>query len=1056
MKYFRKLIWGIVAFNAALLFYVIAVFQVDDMTLSRGEVYAFNQGWTMAWLNEDGSVRESIAIEKLPYLGKSTPNEKVVMYNTIPKQYFGKTMSFLSADKTLKVQIDGEVVYEFGIHDKRTFGKTPGSVTNFIDIPEDLEEGYIEIEMMSPYDDYGARASAITVGERDILILRLLKDNIFNIALTFVILVCAFTFFLLFLIRKVSKQDTGGMQYLCAYCTIVSIYYFIETKVMHIFYGNQTLYSVMVFLCLMMMPFFIGLYYSNGVLGQFEKRWRVLLSLSSINAVVQLVLQLLNVLDFMTMCFVSHSLIMITFLLVGKSYLELFRTGQENKNLHIELAALFFMGAGGVIDIIRMYVVAVGDMGKFSRLGTTAYSIIMLYLHFGQIMLGYAKNTEENARLIQHEMEYVETKNQQLEMANQMAEEARQEALAANAAKGKFLAHMSHEIRTPINAVLGMDTMILRETREPQIKEYALDIQNAGQNLLSLINDILDFSKIESGKLAIIQAEYDFSSMIHDIFNMVKAKAEGKKLKLAFHIDEEIPSKLLGDDVRIRQVLINLLNNSVKYTLKGSVALRVSGKVEGRKAILDFSVEDTGIGIREEDMEKLFQEFQRIEEKRNRNVEGTGLGLSITTQLLSLMGSKLCVESTYGKGSRFYFTLEQQIVDSSPVGNLEQRISEQYTEYSYMSAFTAPRAELLVVDDNATNLKVFVNLLKCTEVKVDVAASGKECLALVKNKRYDLIFLDHMMPELDGVETLHRMKAMPENQSQQTPVVALTANAIAGAKEMYLSEGFDAFLPKPVNPEKLEQMILRLLPRDLLKFEAPEEGIGALSDRSALSGQGRGTGAALSDGELPMVDGIDWSYGLMHLPDKELLLDTVKDFYKAIPVEADALEKFYAGRNEDRAMLDQYRIKVHSMKSAANLIGAIVLGGMARVLENAARNADIQTIEALHDIFIREWRSYREGLRECLGIEELEEKALADKREIEDTTIICSYLKILSEAFEEMDMDEMDQMMQNLEEYRYPDELQKQIEGLSVLVTNLDLDAALPLIEEILQQINEI
>lgn len=273
---------------------------------------------------------------------------------------------------------------------------------------------------------------------------------------------------------------------------------------------------------------------------------------------------------------------------------------------------------------------------------------------------------------------------------------------------------------------------------------------------------------------------------------------------------------------------------------------------------------------------------------------------------------------------------------------------------------------------------------------------------------------------------------------------------------MYLSEGFDAFLPKPVNPEKLEQMILRLLPRDLLKFEAPEEGIGALSDRSALSGQGRGTGAALSDGELPMVDGIDWSYGLMHLPDKELLLDTVKDFYKAIPVEADALEKFYAGRNEDRAMLDQYRIKVHSMKSAANLIGAIVLGGMARVLENAARNADIQTIEALHDIFIREWRSYREGLRECLGIEELEEKALADKREIEDTTIICSYLKILSEAFEEMDMDEMDQMMQNLEEYRYPDELQKQIEGLSVLVTNLDLDAALPLIEEILQQINEI
>ncbi|MBO5228644.1 MAG: response regulator, partial [Lachnospiraceae bacterium] len=510
---------------------------------------------------------------------------------------------------------------------------------------------------------------------------------------------------------------------------------------------------------------------------------------------------------------------------------------------------------------------------------------------------------------------------------------------------------MSHEIRTLINAVLGMDTMILRESKDMQIKEYALDIKNAGQNLLSLINDILDFSKIESGKLEIINVEYDLSSMIHDISNMIKAKAEAKKLKLEICVDESLPSKLYGDDVRVRQVLVNLLNNAVKYTKDGKVTLTVQGRIEGRKGIFDFSVEDTGIGIKEEDIEKLFKEFERIEEKRNRNIEGTGLGINITTQLLQLMGSKLDVESVYGEGSKFFFTLEQQIIDSTPVGNLEQRIKEQSGDYSYMATFTAPEAKILVVDDNLTNLKVFVNLLKYTKVNVDVVDSGKGCLELVAANHYDLIFLDHMMPEMDGIETLHRMKEMDDNKCERTPVIALTANAITGAKEMYLREGFDAFLPKHINPDKLEQMILRLLPRHLLKFDA--EGT---DDVEVLVEQRAAAKAVPDADELPMIDGIDWSYGLMHLPDKELLMETVSDFYKALNVEADSLEGFYRECKDSTEALNQYRIKVHAMKSSANLIGAIVLGGMAKVLENAARDGNIEVIDALHDIFIKEWR----------------------------------------------------------------------------------------------------
>lgn len=1063
MKYYKKLAWGILAFGFALLLFVVAKFQVDDMTLAKGEIYNFNENWELSWLDEEGKPVKKMALEELPYLGESEPGAVVVMSNQIPKEYFGKTMSFLSADKKLSVMVDGAVVYEFGVNDMRSFGRTPGSVVNFVDIPANLTEGKIEIKMVSPYKDYAARVTQITVGERDVLILQLLKSNIISIASNFVILVCGFIFFLLYLVRKFVKEDTSGMQYLCAYCIVASLYYFIETKALHVFYGNQTLYSVMVFLCLMMMPFFMGLYYGNGMLGMFEKRWNGLLLLTTINAVGQIGLQLFNIVDFMDMAFISHVLIMLTVILVGKSYLDIIKINKGKKDITIQLgvAALLFMGAGGTIDIVRMYVVAVGDMGKYSRLGTMAFSIIMLYQHLSQILIGYSKNIEENARLLQQEMEFVAMKNEQLEKAKEMAEEARQEALAANAAKGKFLAHMSHEIRTPINAVLGMDTMILRETTDMQIKEYALDIQNAGQNLLSLINDILDFSKIESGKLEIINVEYDFSSMIHDISNMIKAKAEGKKLELHFQIDENLPSKLFGDDVRIRQVLVNLLNNAVKYTLEGRVSLSVNGRIDGKKVVLDFSVEDTGIGIKEEDMEKLFKEFERIEEKRNRNVEGTGLGINITTQLLMLMGSKLNVESTYGKGSKFYFTLEQNIVDSTPVGNLTERIRQQSTEYSYMAAFTAPKAELLVVDDNSTNLKVFVNLLKCTKVNVDVADSGKSCLEMVRKKRYDLIFLDHMMPEMDGIETLHRMKELPDNQSAGTPIVALTANAITGAKEMYLAEGFDAFLPKPINPEKLEQMILRLLPRDLLKFEVLSEDGGiedgeiVLQSQQSSSGIGKRIANSTVDvSDIPMVDGIDWSYGLMHLPDKELLMDTVKDFHKAIDVEADALEKFYAESKEPSNNLDHYRIKVHSMKSSANLIGATVLGGMAKLLENAARDGNIEVIESLHDIFIKEWRSYKQSLKECLGMDNVLEEALEqNKKEIEDYTILLAYLEILRNAFEEMDIDEMDQMIVNLEEYAYPADIQSNIEKLSVLVTNMAVEEAEPLIEEIMEQL---
>ncbi len=382
----------------------------------------------------------------------------------------------------------------------------------------------------------------------------------------------------------------------------------------------------------------------------------------------------------------------------------------------------------------------------------------------------------------------------------------------ANMAKSEFLARMSHEIRTPISAVLGMNEMVLRESKDTEIRKYSMDIKSSAQALLGIINDILDFSKIESGKLEIIPAEYELNSMLNDLFNMFSLRTQEKGLKFDVIVDSKLPSKLYGDDIRIRQVLSNFLSNAVKYTEKGTVTLELAGRTEEDNVILHFTVKDTGIGIKQENMSKLFLAFERFDEEKNRNIEGTGLGMNISAQLLKLMGADLKVESVYGKGSSFSFDLRQRILEEEPIGSFQERARKAAREHVYQASFTAPEGEILLVDDNRVNRKVFCGLLKQTKVKIKDVGSGKECLEEVAKKHYDMIFLDHMMPEMDGMETMSRMKQLQDNQCMDTPVVMLTANAIMGAREHYLAEGFDDFLAKPIVQDKLEKIMVQWMP----------------------------------------------------------------------------------------------------------------------------------------------------------------------------------------------------------------------------------------------------
>ena len=627
-------------------------------------------------------------------------------------------------------------------------------------------------------------------------------------------------------------------------------------------------------------------------------------------------------------------------------------------------------------------------------------------------------------------------------------ENARREADAANRSKSLFLAKMSHEIRTPINAIIGMNEMILREEDRQNILDYGMDVKRSAYSLLSTINDILDLSKIESGKMELVFAEYDVCTLLYDIVNMISMKAKDKGLEIKLSLDEQLPSKLYGDDVRLRQILINLLNNAVKYTETGSVTLSVSGEIQDSNVNLYFEVKDTGIGIKKEDLSKLFVEFERIEEKRNRNIEGTGLGISITTQLLTMMGSQLKVDSVYGEGSTFYFHLLQNIVDKEPIGDIEERIREQVVEYNYEVSFVAPEAKILVVDDNQVNRKVFLNLLKELQMEIHEAAGGFACLDMVTKQPYDLIFLDHMMPDLDGVETIKKMRTLDNNLCKETPVIALTANALSGAREMYLDIGFSDYLSKPFQPEKLEEMLQEYLPKEKV----------VAVDNSELPKK-RDKILNFADGGFPDVEGMDWKYAASVQPNAEFLLDVILMFISLLKSEAQVLKQKYnillemlaTNPSESEEVLEawrQYRVKVHAMKTSAAMIGAVSLSSFARLLEDFSKKRIIEPIKELTDIFLEEWLSYEERL----SVFKVNEGNMENEKKFSASAIL-DLLSSLDAAMEDMDVDTADEIIKQIKCHEMPDNLMELVEQLASAVINLDIQMEHEIVKKLREEL---
>ena len=615
-------------------------------------------------------------------------------------------------------------------------------------------------------------------------------------------------------------------------------------------------------------------------------------------------------------------------------------------------------------------------------------------------------------------------------------------AKASNEAKSAFLSSMSHEIRTPINAVLGFDEMILLENKDPEIGRYAEDIRSAGKTLLALINDILDFSKIEAGKMEIVPGSYELTSLINDAVSMTMSLANDKNLEFEVKVDPAIPHLLYGDEIRIKQCMTNILSNAVKYTEHGGLTLNVGfEKAEEPDSIyLKISVKDTGIGIRQEDMGKLFSAFDRLDQVRNKAVKGTGLGLSITKQLLESMGSVLEVESEYEKGSDFHFSLLQKVEKWEEIGDLSEAFKKYVPKMEDTlkdDDFYAPKASILVTDDTENNLLVVTRLLKRTGIQIDTADSGASTLNMVKKKRYDLIYLDHMMPEMDGIETLHAMDSLEGNMNTETPVIVLTANAVAGSREMYIREGFTDYMTKPVSYRMLRESLLRYLPAD--KVEKREACPDDTETESAPT-------------PIPDIEGIDVSEGIKNTGDAETLLEVIKRFAEGIDDNADRIERELSEQD-----IKDYTVHVHALKSSSRLIGALELSEMALELEKAgnaylkseAEGDETAANEALSKIsqetpeLLSLYRSFSEKLAGICaqGTGEAGEK-LTEITE-EELNEMLNAIREFAEAF---DMDTADSVMAQLEDCSVPDDKKEMVSSLKKAVRNVDRDAILSLL----------
>ena len=840
--------------------------------------------------------------------------EVITLTTTLPQGLQnGESLCFRPIWQDVDIYIDGELRLTYSTKDSRPFGINSPMRYLFVKLSEADAGKELTYSFSSDSKYAGDMRDSYIGDELSIWVFLLESSGLHTLIAIFLLLLSLICIIVCFILKLVYKKALA-LNHLAWTIFFCAFWMLSEITFRQVLVKNISVLSCYAYWSLMLIPIPLMLFIDEMQEGRYRKVFFLPITYSVLITCIGTLLQVLDIAQFVQQIpFIHLGILMPIVCIIVTITIDAFRK---------KLGNYLFVGIGiygmlltAIIEMLLYYIGATLSLG-------TALAVGLLFL----LIMAIIKTGQDLFR----------------------SEKKRQQAILAREAQAKFLANMSHEIRTPINAILGMNEMILRENDNKAVQDYAYNIQNASNMLLGLINDVLDFSKIESGQLELVEDTYSLATLIQDEMLLLNARAAGKPISTQLDIDPRLPSQCFGDELRIKQVLTNLLSNAVKYTEKGSVTLKAFFTQSDAETIqLCFSVIDTGIGIRPEDHAKLFDSFKRLELNKNRAIQGTGLGLNIAKQLVDLMQGEIIVASEYGKGSTFTIRIPQKVMNNQPLGNLEAALEQCRTKKKKTETlFTAPEATILVVDDNPINLTLMKGLLKRTQIQVDTAASGKECLELTKQKCYHLIFMDHMMPEMDGVEALHLLRADASNPNQNAFVVALTANAIAGCREMYLEYGFNDYFSKPVQADKLDDFLLEYLPKELVHQNA----VSVTESQSASKATAPVTPAPSISSELLEID---QTTGLSYCGDSpELYREILSDFCEQSADFLAQLELHLQNRD-----WKNYAITAHSLKGTSLTIGASHFSKLCLQHELAGKEGNAEFITA-------EYAKYIEALKQ--------------------------------------------------------------------------------------------
>lgn len=941
-------------------------------------------------------------------LPKTSTSDTVSFTNTIPHLDHDIFFSFRARHSKIKIYIDNQLVYNQidALADDDTWFTLPANVYHLIPVSIDDSGKSIKIETTCSSKQYLIKPGAVYLGERGSFFMHILKDKIPTIVCSLTLFIVATILLILwFVLTFIVKASFYEGLCLSGFTYTISIWLFTETPMTQFLCHNNKFITVMAYELLCLAPIPIALYFSFGNhRPRTKKLSKIVASIPIFFWIFENFMHLAGFIPLQDTLMLTQCLIVVELLMI--SWI------QTSELLHIQKTKTKYTGSYWKIPFVgiaTVFILGTTETLKY-MFGVNQYPDDGILIAVGILFYIISLAVESAVRLTHTSSELIK----------------------ASEEKSQFLANMSHEIRTPLNAILGFDEMILRESHEDKVKEYASSIQSAGDTLKDIINSILDISKIESGKLELYSTEYNSIQLLDNVISMSEALATKKGLDFYSYIDPNIPENLIGDSAHLRQILMNILNNAIKYTQKGSVSFTAKIAYQTKDSPLCsiyFSVQDTGIGIKDEDRNRLFKKFERLDQEKNHNTEGTGLGMSIVVNLLKAMGSKIELDSTYGVGSTFYFTLEQCSVNDKKIGNFDEQRKNINLKNAESLDYIAPEAEILIVDDVPMNLSVASALLERLQVKIDTADSGYKAIEMVQQKHYDIVLMDHMMPGLDGVAATQKIREMAENTGDIyyafLPILALTANVMMGMKEMFMQAGMQDFIAKPVEFKTLSAAIKAWLPKEKIKSLTEEEAKKLEDSKQQESEEWNFT-----------IDTIDLDAARQFNTSLEMYQKSLKDFYQGIESTRAKIQKFCEEQD-----LKNYTITVHGLKSTSKIIGAMDLSNKALELESRANNNDVPSVFEDTDQLFALYKDTEEALIEYLHIDiNQEEKVLSDEA-------FTEIIERIREAADEFDMGVFMELEEELDGVTVAGDKEEAFKNLKEAIRNASFSEALEIID---------